>query len=116
MNPRNFAAVGFNMEQKLEHFNPMSEKVWIRKEKYIYAKETPWKNKSACLGYIGGPLTYLDENTNVTSLFGISHTQTPTNCKGNTAQRIEIKYKKVSYILPWLQQHASKYKGSKSWN
>ena len=58
MNPRNFAAVGFNMEQKLEHFNPMSEKVWIRKEKYIFAKETPWKNKSACLGYIGGKDLY----------------------------------------------------------
>ena len=114
MSAKAFAAVGFNTEQRLENFNPMSENVWVRNEKYIFAKETPWKNKSACLGYIGGPLTYLDVKTNVTSLVGISNLQNPLNCRGNTAQQIEIKYQKVSYILPWLQQHAGKYESSKS--
>ena len=108
IDPNNLAAVGFNFNQKHERFEPDSEKVWIRRERFLFAKETPNKNISACLGYIGGPLTYQDPNTNLINLFGIAQFQNPLVCNGYTATRIEIQYQEIYHVIGWIQEHASK--------
>ena len=107
MDAHHFKSIGFN-RKNLAHFNPTSEKVWVKKRKeFLTAFESKRKDVSVCLKYVGGPLIYQDPKTDVTSLVGISLWQLPLKCRQFTATRIEIQYQDISQIKDWIKEKMS---------
>ena len=105
--PKMFTAVGFNKHENPADFKPVSMAVKITKlySKTIHVTEHE-KNIKVCPNYIGGPLTYYNSTTKLTSLIGIGNNQSPYffQCNNKTTQVVTISYQLMDKVVDWVKE------------
>ena len=102
-----FTAIGFNKYENPADFKPVSMAVKIKKlySKTIHVTEHE-KNIKVCPNYIGGPLTYYNSTTKLTSLIGIGNNQSPYfyQCNNKTTQVVTTSYQLMDKVVDWVKE------------
>ena len=102
-----FTAIGFNKYENPADFKPVSIAVKI---KHLYSKSIHVteheKTIKICPNYIGGPLTYYNSTTKLTSLIGIGDNQSPYffQCNNKTTQVVTASYQLMDKIVDWVKE------------
>ena len=100
-------SIGFNKFENPSEFKPVSLAVRVHKlyKNSIDVKEHE-KKITICPNYIGGPLTYYNSTTKLTSLIGVGIVQTPFfyQCDNNTSKTVKTKYQLLDKVVGWVKE------------
>ena len=100
-------SIGFNKFENPADFKPVSLAVRVYKlySNSIDVKEHE-KKITICPNYIGGPLTYYNSTTKLTSLIGVGIVQTPFfhQCDNNTSKVVKTKYQLLDKVVGWVKE------------
>ena len=100
-------SIGFNKFENPAEFKPVSLAVRVYKlyKKSIDVKEHE-KKITICPNYIGGPLTYYNSTTKLTSLIGVGIVQKPFfyQCDNKTSKTVKTKYQLLDKVVGWVKE------------